>query len=179
MLKKVDHHIEAVRAWRQANKDLKHFAECCWHVDESDTKAVADDCKCSHDTVTNYRNAYGLYLDFGGDGYEPARNIWEEANIALWVKAARLRSSLELSNWKTWEYLQTAALEGMTREQLGAHVGEKENDTPHWLRRLRSVIRMLMPARADWKTELPPEKRARYEKAVAEFTAELKAIAED
>jgi len=182
MLTKVDYYTEAVRAWQNANRNLKLFAKCCAQVNDRQTKALAADCKVKEDTIENYRLAYWLYTEIQGMAHENASEpdrIWEEANISLWVKAARLRTSLKLPLAKAWDYLKTAADEGMTREQLGAHVDEKENDTPHWLRRLRSVIRMLMPARDDWKTELPPEKRERYERAVEQFTAELKAIAED
>jgi hypothetical protein len=171
-------YMEAVRAWQNANRNLKHFAECCYYVADRQTLALAQDCKCSVDTIENYRNSYALYMSLGGSDSEPVRECWEEANAALWVKAAQLRSRLELPLDKTWEYLQTATVENMTRESFAAHVDERENDTPKWIRRLRSAIRFLTPSKDDYKSGMPPELQERYDRAVAAFVAELEEIAE-
>lgn len=175
-----DYYIEAVRTWQQSNKNLKHFAECCAMVDGKRTAALAADCKASVDTIQNYRNAYILYqqLVTNLETSEPAR-IWDEANVSLWVKAAQLKTRLGLSLEKVFEYLQTANEHNMTREQMAAVVDEKENKVPQWLRRIRHAIRILFPTRDDWKTEMPMEKRTRYEEATGRYVKELQAIAEE
>lgn len=174
-----DHYTEAVRIWQQANKDLKHFSMCCALVDGRRTAFLAQDCKVSVDTIENYRNAYILFqhLQINLETSEPAR-IWEEANISLWVKAAQLKKRLNLSVAKTFEYLQTASDENMTRESFAAHVDEKENDTPKWIRRILHAVRILKPSKDDWKTEMPIEKRTRYEQATARYVGELEEIAQ-
>lgn len=174
----MDWHIQAVSAWQSANKNLKNFARCCYHVSDEGTKALAQDCGCSHDTVNNYRNAYDLYLQVGGDANELVRKQWDSAAIALWVKAAQLQGRLELTTAQTYEYLETAIDHHMTRESFAAHVDNKENDTPQWIRRLKSAIRFLTPSKNDFKSEMPPQVQSRYDKAVAVFVAELEAIAQ-
>jgi len=173
-----DYYLAAVAAMEGANKKLKLFAECCYHVSDRQTLALALDCKCSVDTVENYRRAYYLYTVLGGDDSEPARQVWEHAPAALWVKAAQLWTRLELSPEKVFEYLETASEEGMTREQMAAVVDEKENHTPKWVRGIRHAIRFLTSSKNSWKTELPMDVRTRYDKAVDNFTKELQAIAE-
>ena len=173
-----DYYILAVSAWQQANRSLKHFAECCYHVSDRQTQVLAQDCGCSVDTIENYRNAYTLYTELGGDTSEPARKLWEHSSIALWVKAAQLRIRLSLSTDKILDYLQTASENNMTREQFAAQVDNAENDTPMWLRRLRSAIKFLKPSRDDYKgADMPPEVRERYDKAVEWFVSELEQIA--
>lgn len=174
-----DYYIEAVRTWQQANKDLKKFSQCCAMVDGRRTQALAQDCKVSVDTIENYRNAYILYqqIDIELETSEPVR-IWDEANIALWVKAHHLKTRLKLSNEVIFDYLKTASEHNMTRESFAAHVDEKENDTPKWIRRIRHAIHVLFPSRNDWKTEMPIEKRTRYDEATARYVEELKEIAE-
>ena len=180
-----DYYMEAVRTYQEINKNYKHFSECCYRVHNRQTQELAQDCGCSVDTIENYRNAYTLYIEMGGpliqtEGYasEPVRKCWEKANIALWVKAAQLRIRLNLSLNKTWDYLQTASLANMTRESFAAHIDEKENATPKWIRRLQSVIRFLSPSKYDYKSELPPEMQERYDRAVSAFVAELQEIAQ-
>jgi len=172
-----DYYIEAVSAWQQANRNLKHFAECCYHVSGTATQALAQDCGCSVDTIENYRNAYTLFIELDGEISERVRKFWGQANISLWIKAAQIRIRLYLPLSTIWEYLQTATLEHMTRETFAAHVDEKENDTPKWIRRLKSAIRFLAPSRYDYKSEMPPLLQRRYDQAVAVFVAELEAIA--
>lgn len=174
-----DYYIEAVRTWQQANKDLKHFAECCAKVHGNKTQALAQDCKVSVDTIENYRNAFILYqqIKIMEETSEPAR-IWIESNITLWVKAHQLKERLKLSLEKTFEYLQIASVHNMTRESFAAHVDEKENKTPKWIRRIRHAISILFPSKDDWKTEMPIEKRTRYEEATARYVEELREIAE-
>lgn len=173
-MKQDEYFFEAVKSWRQANKNLKHFAECCWHVSDRQTLALAQDCGCSPDTIANYRNAYVLFVEL--EGYRTRSAVWEKSPIALWVKAAQLRTRLNLSLAKTWDYLQTASEEGMTREQLAAHVDSVENNTPRWIRRLRSAIRFLSPSKDDWKIEMDMGQRERYDRAVIAFVAELEEI---
>lgn len=170
-----EYYLEAVRAWQQANRNLKHFAECCAKVSGAQTEALAADCKVSIDTIESYRRAYWLYEELM-DKSERAR-IWEQANITLWVKAAQLRTRFDLSLEKTWDYLEIANDVHMTRESFAAHVDEKENNTPKWIRRLRQAIRFLAPSKNDYKSDMPPELQTRYEQAVTAFVSELQAIA--
>ena len=172
-----EYYLEAVRAWQNSNKNLKHFAECCYHVSDRATQALAKDCGCSVDTIENYRNAWTLHLELGES--ERVRKAWDSATIALWVKAAQLRQRLEMTPERTFEYLETAIQSNMTRESFAAHVDTKENKTPQWIRRLKAAISHLRPSRDDWKTEMPFELRQRYDKAVSRFTAELEEIAQE
>ncbi len=176
-MKQNDYYLEAVRTWHEMGKKGKHFAECCWHVSDRQTKALAEDCGCSSDTIENYRNAYALYQA------TPERIgsvLWDSASVQLWVKAAQLKSRLELSVDVTMEYLQTASTHNMNRNQLAAHVDEKENHTPKWIRRLRSAIKFLAPSKDDYKSpDMPEQARERYDKAVTWFVGELEAIANE
>lgn len=174
-----DYYIEAVSTWQQSDKNLKHFAECCANVDGNRTLALAQDCKCSVDTIENYRRAYRLYYFLEVEiESEPVRKLWQSAHISLWVRAAKLQKSLNLSNAKTMEYLQIASEEGMSRETFAAHVDTKENHTPQWIRRIRHAARILFPAKNDWVEEIPLERRERYRKATDWYISELEAIAE-
>lgn len=173
----IDWHIRAVSFWKKANADLKLFSEACYNVDRKD--ALAADCKCSVRTIQFYAAAWSLYQELLREyGSETVSLMWERGEISLWRKAPQLRSTLNLSLETTREYLEIAIENNMTRESFSAHVDTKENKTPQWLRRLRSAIRSLSISKDDWKTELPIEKRERYEKAVAWFVAELQEIAE-
>lgn len=172
-----EYYLEAVRTWDEINKKGKHFAECCWHVSNRMTKALAEDCGCSVDTIENYRNAYALYQQMTSERIGSL--LWDSASVQLWVKAAQLKNRLGLSVERTLEYLQTAAENNMTRDSFAAHVDEKENNTPKWIRRLRQAIKTLSPSKYDYKSEMPPVARERYEKAVTWFVAELDAIAKE
>jgi len=173
-----EYYLEAVSAWKQANKKLKHFAECCYHVSDRETQALAADCGCSVDTIENYRRAYVLYTELGRDASELVREAWDSASIALWVKAAQLRTRLELPLDKTFEYLSVAIDHNMTRESFAAHVDGKENNTPKWIRRLQQAIRLLAPSKDDYKSsDIPPLARERYDRAVETFVHELEEIA--
>jgi len=172
-----EYYIAAVESWQKANRSLKDFALHCYHVSDRQTLALAQDCGCSYETVNNYRNAYTLFVELEGLTLYPVTETWEQAHISLWVKAAQLRKSLNLSIHKTWDYLQTATLANMTRESFAAHVDEKENDTPKWIRRLQSIISRIAPSKDDWKTEMSPAARDRYDRAVAAFVHELEEIA--
>ena len=178
-MKTNDYYIAAVAAWQAANKNLKHFAQCCAQVSDLETAALAADCKCSPDTIERYRRAWWLYQEMGGglpNGSDGIDALWESAGIGLWVKAARLRTTLEIPLPKIREYLETANAEGMTREQFAANVDAAENKRPVWERVLLSMVeRLSKPA---WISKMPEDKRARYEKALAWFAAELQAITE-
>ena len=171
-----DYYTEAVRTWQQSDKNLKHFAECCANVDGRKTLALSQDCKCSVDTIENYRAAYVLYYRL--IEHPNCSEVWQNAHISLWVKAARLQKQLHLSNEKIYEYLQIADEAGMSRETFAAHVDTKENKTPQWIRRIKHAARILFPAKNDWVEEIPLDRRERYRKATDWYIAELEAIAE-
>ncbi len=174
-----EYYLEAVELSQRIDRDYKRFAFCCAQVSGHRTAALAADCKMSTSTIEKYRNAYALKVRFGIDRKaERVTKLWNAAPMSLWRKAAELESSLGLSLDTIWDYLVTASLHNMTRESFAAHVDEKENDTPKWLRRLRSIVSRLAPSRDDYKSEMPPEIRTRYDLAVAVFVAELQAIAE-
>ena len=173
-----DYHAEAVRTWQRVNGDLKHFSDCCYHVENKID--LAADCKCNVRTIQFYAAAWSLYQELLGE-YEtkPVSLMWERGEIALWRKAPELRNRLDLSLDKTYEYLEVAIEGNMTRESFAAHVDNKENHTPKWIRRLQSAIRFLKPSKDDYKSEMPPEAQARYERAVTVFVSELEAIAQE
>jgi hypothetical protein len=170
-----EYYFEGVIAWQDANKNLKHFAECCYHV--PNRTALAADCKCSPRTVEYYAAAWSLYQELLREYGETVSRLWEDGEISLWRKSPQLRSTLHLSLEKTYEYIKTAIANSMTREQLAAHVDNAENDTPRWIRRLQSIIRLISPSKWDYKSELPPEVHVRYDCAVAAFVAALEEIA--
>lgn len=160
--------------WQAANRDLKLFAECCYHVSGRETAALAADCGLSVDAIEGYRLAYALKIEL--DGIRAGSEVWEKSNISLWVKAARMRRSLGMDLEKIAEYLEVAANEQMTREQFAAHVDEKENRIPRWARRLNTIWKSLQKMNDDYKSEMPPPIRERYERAVKAFAEELEAI---
>ena len=172
-----DYYLEAVRAWQSANQNLKRFAECCYHVKDKD--GLAEDCGVKLRTVQYYAAAWSLYQELLLE-YPNATValMWERGEISLWRKAPELRSQLQLSLAQTKDYLETAIDHHMTRESFSAHVDEKENDTPKWIRRLRSAIKFLSPSKGDYKSEMPPHVQERYNQAVAWFVNELDEIAE-
>lgn len=173
----VDWHIRAVDNWNKANQNLKLFSEACYHVDNKEALAV--DCKCSTRTIQYYAAAWSLYqemlLEFG----ETVSLLWERGEISLWRKAPQLRSTLNLTLDKTYEYVKIAIENDMNRDSFAAHVDNKENKTPQWIRRIQHAAKILFPSKNDWKSDMPFEKRERYEKATAWYIAELKEIAED
>ena len=170
----INYYLEAVRAWQNSNKNLKHFAECCYHVSNRETQALAQDCGCSVDTIEKYRLAYTLYTEL--ETSAQGGFLWDSANISLWVKAAQLRQRLEIPLEKTQEYLSTAVEHNMTRESFAAHVDEKENKVPKWIRVIHDISRKLK--RDDWATEIPHDLRDRYNRARDELAAVLDEIAE-
>lgn len=172
-----DWHIQAVALWQKTNANLKLFSEACYNVNNKE--ALAEDCKCNVRTIQYYAAAWSLYQELIREyGNETVSLMWERGEIALWRKAPQLRSTLNLSLEKTYEYLGGAIEHDMTREQMAAHVDGKENKTPQWIRRLKSAIRFLTPSRNDYKSEMPPQLQSRYDKAVSDFVAELEAIAQ-
>jgi hypothetical protein len=173
-LSSTEYYLEAVRAWQQANKNLKHFARCCYHVSNRETQALAADCGCSVDTIEKYRMAYSLYTEL--ETSAQGGFLWDSANISLWVKAAQLRQRLDIPLDTVHEYLETAIDHNMTRESFAAHVDGKENKTPIWIRRLRNAIKVLSPSKQDFKSEMRPDLRERYDTAVERFSSELQAI---
>ncbi len=171
-----EYHFEGVRAWQNADKNLKLFAECCYNVHNK--QALASDCGCDIRTVQYYAAAWSLYQEFIREYGETVSFLWERGQIQLWRKAPELRKNLDLSLEQTREYLSEAITENMTRESFSAHVDEKENHTPKWIRRLQSAIKHLKPSKDDWKTDMPFELRQKYDRAVSRFVAELEEIAQ-
>ena len=176
-----DYYTAAVSKWQGANRDLKKFAEYAAQVSGHRTAALAADIRRSVDTVENYRNAWLLYQRLiRAELIAPSElaRMWEVADISIWVKATQLQKRLDLRLLTIQDYISAAVDGGMTREQFGAAVDDKENLTPPWLRRLRRVVALLIGGREDWMTEMPIEKRARYTAAADRFAAELQTIAE-
>lgn len=172
-----EYHFEAVRAWQSANRNLKHFAECCYHVE--DKIALAADCCCTVRTVQLYAAAWSLYQELIHEyKSETVSLLWERGEISLWRKAPQLRSTLGLSLDKTYDYLQEAINNDMTRETFAAHVDTKENKLPNWVRRLRSIADKLRLLRDDYKTEIPHEYRAEFDAWTVQGAELLAKIAE-
>jgi len=173
----MNYYFEAVRTWQQNDKNLKKFSYLCAMVDGRETASLAEDCGVSVDTIEQYRNAWRLYYMMGGEESDPARKLWESASIMLWKKAAQFWGRLDLSIETITDYLETGNEHNMTREQFSAHIDEKENDTPKWIRRLQHAIKFLRPSRNDYKSEMPPHVQKRYDEAVEVFVNELQQIA--
>jgi hypothetical protein len=174
-----DYYREAVELSQRIDKDFKRFSFCCAQVSGKRTGSLAADCKMSVATIEKYRNAYALKVRFEID-HRPSERVtklWNAAPMSLWRKAAELESSLGLSLDKIWDYLETASEYGMTRESFSAHIDEKENHTPKWIRRLQSAIRFLKPLRDDYKgADMPPEIRTEFDRLVAEFATGLERL---
>jgi len=171
-----EYYFEAVQAWKNINKYGKHFAECCYHVEDKNSLAV--DCGCSVRTIQYYAAAWSLYQEMVYEFQnETVSLMWEQGEIQLWRKAPELRKQLGLSLEQTKEYLATAISENMTRESFSAHVDEKENKIPKWIRRLQDIARKLRPMKYDWKTEIPVTYRAEFEQATEQYAAVLEKIA--
>ena len=171
-----DYYTEAVFAWQKANKNLKHFAECCYHVDNK--IALAADCCCSVRTIQFYAAAWSLFLELSRE-YEATSVslLWERGEISLWRKAPELRSRYELSLAQTRDYLETAVENNMTRESFAAHVDEKENDTPQWIRRLQSICASLKKISGDYKgADMPGAAQERLRQANEWYANELNEI---
>jgi len=174
-----DWYAAAVLAKQRADRNLKQFAEACSHVSDRRTAALAADCGCSPDTIERYRAAWNLYQEIGRVAkFRTVRKLWETGSLALWRKAPELRTRYALTLEQTWEYLQTGIEHRMSRDSFSAHVDEKENDTPKWIRRLQHAIRVIAPIRNDYREEMPPDIRAEFDAAVDEFSARLTAIVE-
>ena len=173
-----DYYAEAVRTRGAADKNLKHFAECCANVSNKRTAALAADCKCSPDTIESYRNAYRLaYRLMVEQESEHARKLWEDAPIELWKAAAKLAKQYNLDNETIYEYLTIGNEHGMSRESFSAHVDEKENHVPKWIRSLKQINRLLL--RDDWATEIPYELQDEYRQAKEHFANVLERIAQE
>lgn len=172
-----EYYIEAVHTYQQANKNLKHFAYLCAMVDGKKTAALADDCKCSVDTIEQYRNAYVLRMRMEIElESEHVRKLWESVNIDVWKKAAQLWSRLDLTTSQMSEYLIVADEHGMSRDSFAAHVDEKENKLPKWIRVIRGIARSLR--RDDWMTEIPHSLRDEYVEKRDALASVLERIAE-
>ena len=171
-----DYYIWAVTAWQNGDKQYKRFAECCYYVADRETQALAADCKCSVDTIERYRNAYTLFLELGGAENPTCAEVWEQANISLWVKAASLRRKLNITSAQIFDYLRTASENGMTREQMAANVEEIESHIPQWVRRITGVIKSLNKSLTDYKSDLTPEQQEKYQAAVTRFMADLEEL---
>jgi len=166
-----DWYVEAVRSRKGADDKLKHFAECCAMVSGKRTKDLAADCLCSTDTIEQYRNAYRLFhiLDVNIES-EHVRKLWKDIPIDVWKEAAKLSARYDLAPIQIYEYLEDA--EGMGRNSFSAHVDEKENKSPKWVRRLSAMAQSLRSMGDDWKTEIEPELREEFD-AWTEQGAEL------
>jgi thymidylate synthase ThyX len=172
-----DYYAEAVRTWQGANRDLKHFAECCALVDGHQTAALATDCRLSVDSIEAYRNAYSLYYSFDVEASETVR-MWEQGNISLWLAAAKRRNSIEPDALK--DYLSDAVENGATVEAFRVALDNHNRTKPEWTERLRKLVKTLFKLRTDYKSiDMPPAIRERFERAVQVFEMELQAIAEE
>jgi len=167
----------AVKAKDGADKNLKRFAECCANVSGRRTAELAGSCECSVATVEAYRNAYKLYYVMSVNlESEHVQKLWESATIELWKAASRLQVRYDLSYQDVFEYLKTGKENGMSRESFSAHIDEKENSIPKWLRVIKDIAKKLR--RDDWKTEIPAELRDEYDEKKSALAEVLERIAE-
>ena len=171
-----DYYSEAVLSRDKSDKSLKHFALCCANVSGSRTADLAADCECSVATIEIYRNVYKLYYEMGVNiESEHVQKLWRDVKIDLWRQAVKHKSRYNLTYQQVMDYLIDG--KGMSRESFSAHIDEKENDTPKWIRRLQHAIKFLRPSRNDYKSEMPPHVQKRYDEAVEVFVSELEQIA--
>ena len=128
--------------------------------------------------MENYRNAYRLYYELAVTTENPIiSEVWERANISLWIAAAKRRKNHDLSTIA--EYLQTATDNGMTVEQLRVELDSRSASRPDWVGRLRGLIKTLFKLRTDWKTEIPADKKEQFENWLEGFERWVKELAED
>lgn len=167
-----DYYFEAVRTWQQANRNLKHFAECCANVSGRETAALAADCGLSPDSIEQYRSVYSLY--YRNIESEPVRKLWESAPMHIWRAAVKLQARYNLTDDQTVDYIDTGR--EMTRESFSAHVDERENKLPKWIRVIRDIARSLR--RDDWMTEIPHSLRDEYVEKRDALASVLERIAE-
>jgi len=157
-----DFYIEAVRLYSEGDHKRKLFAEACAYVSGERTQDLAADCECSVDTIEQHRNAYRLYrIRDKNIESEQVRKLWEELKIDKWKTAAKLYARYDMSPFRVYDYLTES--KGMSRESFSAHVDEKENCTPKWIRRLVSFARGLRNMGEDWKTEIKPDLRDEFD----------------
>jgi hypothetical protein len=171
----MDYYASAVQTWNDTNKTFKEFASACALVEGHRTAALAADCRLSVDSIESYRNAYRLYYDLDIES-DTSRKLWEQANISLWIAAAKRRNSIPLDALR--DYLSDAVDNGATVEQFRVILDNHNRTKPEWAERLRKLVKTLFRLRTDYKTELPPTLRERFERAVQAFETELQAIAE-
>lgn len=173
-----DFYLEAVRAWQGSNRNLWHFAECAAQVSNHQTAALAADCRLSIDTVENYRNAYKLFYRMTVNFEESdIYRMREQTNISLWVAAAKRGKAHDITTLK--DYIQIAASEGMTVEQLRVELDSRSATKPEWTKRLQGLVKMLFKLRTDWKTEIPGDKRDEFENWLLGFEKWVKELAEE
>ena len=173
-----DHYATAINAWYGANSDLKVFAEACALVDGSLTAALASDCKLSVDSIEGYRNAARLLHEMQTQIETPSETyrIWREANVSLWVAAAKHRGAHPLE--KLHEYLTDAVNNRSTVEAFRVMLDSK-GGRPDWERRLKTIIRSLGRFRTDYKgVDMPEAVRVELDAAVSEFETALARIAQ-
>ena len=170
-----DYHREAVETWQQANRNLKHFAACCAMVSGKKTAALAADCGLSPDSIELYRNVYSLY--YRNMESEPVRKLWETAPMHIWRAAVKMQKTYNLTDEEAIEYIHTG--KDMTRESFSAHVDNKENKLPQWVRRFKRLGRTISRMLGDWMTEIPAGKREQFQQAADNFAQELQKIMEN
>jgi hypothetical protein len=114
------------------------------------------------DTIEQYRNAYKLFYYLGTHiESEQVRKLWDARPIEIWKSAAKAWGRYDPTPYTLIGYLEDA--ENMSRESFSAHIDEKENKTPKWLRRLKTFARGLRNMGNDWKTEIEPDLRDEFD----------------
>ena len=169
------HYFEAVRLWGEGEKSRRLFAYECAMVEGKHTSALAADCRLSVATIGDYRNAYILAYALDLELSETSQ-MWNGLNISLWVAAARKRSSIPDEALRG--YLNDAMVTGCTVESFRVILDNHNRTKPEWVTRLTRMVKSLGKLITDWKPEMSPELRARFDKATAWYAKELQEIAE-
>jgi hypothetical protein len=170
------HYAAAVISWFAGDKGYKLFAEEAAQVADRQTKALADDCHVSPDTIESYRNAARLRHELEAQVETPeVSRVWQDANISLWIAAAKRRKAFELD--KLFDCLKDATDNGSTVEQFRVYLDGISKPGAEWERRLSRLVRGFGKLVTDWKTELPPPARERLERLAEHVESELREIA--
>lgn len=164
---------QAVTAWWAGDKNRKEFAYFASLVQGKDTAVLADKCWLSVDAIESYRNTYRLY--YRNIESEAHRKLWDVLNIGLWMLAAKhtkdytdaeLMEKLQEAHDRRYHYRQFAAV---------LSVGSK----PEWTVRLQRVVKNIWKLYTDYKPEIPPQKRERFEQAAKQFFDAVQELAEE
>lgn len=167
-----DHFTEAVACHDGAQKNIKEFAYHAACVSGERTAELAKACGRSVDWVENQRRAYRLY--YRNCESVLTRKLWDELNIEMFVTAAKHEK--QYTEAELIDKLAEAWEHGYTVEQFRAvlSVGNK----PEWTVRLQRVVKNVWKLYTDYKPEIPPAKRDKFEKAVNQFFDAVKELAE-